>query len=150
MGRIALSLTAPAPKVRTKDFCAVTQLVKIVRPVLHHSDPLIPIFSPRVGAAHRAGIELGELLFDSIGIPESHLVEQRRGHGPKAVRGHLLLAVPAQLDWRESAPTLWSVAVRRGAILCSSADGSKPRSRHSSSIDVSTTSDVLPDLPIYK
>src|SRR3546814_10059072 len=53
----------------------------------------IPVLTTRVGAPDRVGLNMGELPFDRIGIPDAHLVEQGRRHGAEAMCGHFILCV---------------------------------------------------------
>lgn len=41
----------------------------MVRPVLHHADTLVPIFSPRVSTAHGVVVAVGKLALDGVGMP---------------------------------------------------------------------------------
>lgn len=57
----------------------------MVGPVLHHTDALLPIFSARIGAAHRIVVTMSELPLDRVGMPLSHFIEKRRRRCTKAV-----------------------------------------------------------------
>ena len=68
--------------------CTGPELVEIVRPTLHHPDPLIPVLAARVGAADVIGLGMAKLALDCVGIPAALFVQQCAGHGAEAVRGH--------------------------------------------------------------
>lgn len=61
--------------------------------MLHQADTLVPIFPTSVCSSHHAGVEVGELLFNGVRIPDAHFIEERSRHGPETVRGHLVLTV---------------------------------------------------------
>jgi len=50
------------------DLLPVAQEVEMVRPVLHHAHPLVPIFAPRIGTAHGVVVAMGKLALDRIGV----------------------------------------------------------------------------------
>lgn len=63
----------------------------MVGPMLHHANALVPIFSSRIGAAHRVVVAMSELPLDRVGMPLSHFIEKRRRSCTKAVAGHFVL-----------------------------------------------------------
>lgn len=65
----------------------------MVRPVLHHADPLIPVLAASICPANSIVIAVGELALDRISMPKSHLVEQCCSHCPEAVTGHFILRI---------------------------------------------------------
>src|SRR3546814_4815147 len=70
---------------------SVAQAVELVRPELHHRNPLVPIFAARIGPAHAVAPDMGELALDRVGMEPPALIEQGRRHRPETMGGHLLL-----------------------------------------------------------
>lgn len=84
--------TSAAPtKVGLEQLGAAAQAIELVRPELHHGDPLVPIFAAGIGAPHAIILHVRKLPLDRIGIEPAALVEQRCRHRAKAVGSHFLL-----------------------------------------------------------
>jgi hypothetical protein len=87
-----LALFVPS-KFAIENLRAITQEIEMIGPMLHHADALVPIFSARVSAADGIAIAMRQLTLDGVGMPQSHLVEQSRGHRPEPVAGHFMLCI---------------------------------------------------------
>ena len=58
----------PPAKIRFQDFPAIAQVIKIIGPVLHHLDALIPILASRIGAAYPVVFHVRQLALDGVGF----------------------------------------------------------------------------------
>ena len=84
----------PSPtEVRANDLSASPQLIKVIRPMLHHSNPLIPVLASRVGPANGIRLRVGKLALNCVRVPSAHFVQQSGRHRAEAMCGHLILFV---------------------------------------------------------
>jgi hypothetical protein len=73
---LAQSDRSSALKIRLQNLAARLQAIKIIRPVLHHFDPFVPMGATGIGAADIVGFDMGQLPFDGVWVPIAHLVQQ--------------------------------------------------------------------------
>lgn len=78
---------------RAQNLATVSKVIEIVRPPLHHLHALVPIFTSGISPPHLVGVDMRELSFDCVRVPFAHLVEERSGHRPETMRGHLVRGV---------------------------------------------------------
>lgn len=72
-----MSAPSYSPRLQLDDSCAVSKLIEIVRPDLHHLDPFGPKFrSVHVGSSNVILFLVCELPFDGVFIPLTHFVEK--------------------------------------------------------------------------
>lgn len=69
------------------------ELVEIVRPILHHADPLVPMFAARISAANCVALDMRELAFDRVGVPLTRLIEKGARHRAETMSGHFRTAI---------------------------------------------------------
>ena len=69
------------------------EIVKIIRPGLHHTSPFIQVLGVVVSGSNVISFNVCELALNCIGMPTTLFVEEGRGHGPETVPGHLVLVV---------------------------------------------------------
>lgn len=73
------------PSGKLDGLCARFQLVKVVRPFLHHTAPFGQVSGAVVGPPVGIAYRMGELVLDVIGPEPQYFIEDGSGHCPKAV-----------------------------------------------------------------
>ena len=68
---------------------------QVVRPKIHHPAPVLDELGAVVGGAQGIGYGVGKLVFDHVPINAKLFMQDRPGHRPKAVPGHLGFRVVA-------------------------------------------------------
>jgi len=62
------------PEIRLQDLPAGPQAIKVVRPMPHHPDTLVPMGAARIGASNIIGFDMGQLALDGVWMPLAHFV----------------------------------------------------------------------------
>lgn len=56
---------------------AASQFVATIRPPRHHLDPLVPEFRTSIGPPYTIAVDVSQLPFDCVGMPETTYVQHR-------------------------------------------------------------------------
>ena len=77
-------------EIRFQNLPTGLQSIKVIRPVPHHPDALIPMSAARIGSSDIIGFDMGQLALDGVRMPLAHFVQKRAGGGPEPMGRHLV------------------------------------------------------------
>ena len=90
--RAALQTATSAPPERLARV-RNPQLIKVIRPPLHHFHAFVPMLSPSIGRADAIAFDMGKLTFNGVGMPLVRFIQQGRCRRAKSMTCRLVLGI---------------------------------------------------------
>src|SRR3546814_409921 len=80
-------------EVCSQNLSTYPKAIKIVGPMLHHFDALVPVTPSSICASNVIAFNMRKLALDGVRVPFSHFIEKRAGRCPKPMGGNFRLVI---------------------------------------------------------
>src|SRR3546814_9780811 len=87
------SQTCALPIFCSQNLSTYPKAIKIVGPMLHHFDALVPVTPSSICASNVIAFNMRKLALDGVRVPFSHFIEKRAGRCPKPMGGNFRLVI---------------------------------------------------------